>query len=239
MRVDNEIVHGRYLAAGDTEEIWGWGTPAGLLRADRRAELIMKGAALGPGQKAVEIGCGTGLFTEHFASCGATIIAVDLSLELLAIARNRHLPPTVQFVEKNFEDCEVDGPFDAVIGSSVLHHLDQGRAFAKIFRLLKPGGRLSFAEPNMRNPQIWMERHFRQFFPQVSPDETAFVRSKLRKNLQSHGFVSVEIEPFDWLHPATPAGMIPLVQWIGKGLESTWPLSAFAGSLIIHARKPA
>jgi 2-polyprenyl-3-methyl-5-hydroxy-6-metoxy-1,4-benzoquinol methylase len=237
-RTDREVEHGRYLASGVAEEIWGWGTPAGQLRAKRRADLILHGAKIGPSSKVVEIGCGTGLFTERFAQSGAKIIAVDLSPDLLALARSRNLP-NVRFLEKSFEDCDVDGPFDAVIGSSVLHHLDLGRTWAKIFNLLKPGGRLSFAEPNMLNPQIYCERHFRSFFPQVSPDETAFVRPRLRRDLERAGFVSVDIQPFDWLHPATPPRLIPLVSGFGKVLEAAPLVREFAGSLRIWAARPA
>ena len=179
------------------------GTPAGKLRAKRRAALILEGARIGPDSHVLEIGCGTGLFTEMFAQSGAAIIAVDLSPDLLALARRRELP-NVQFLEKSFEDCAFEGPFDAVIGSSVLHHLDLERTWPKILELLRPSGRMSFAEPNMLNPQIYCERHFRRFFPQVSPDETAFVRRHLKRDLELAGFESVMIEPFDWLHPGTP-----------------------------------
>jgi 2-polyprenyl-3-methyl-5-hydroxy-6-metoxy-1,4-benzoquinol methylase len=237
IRHQHEVEHGKYLSAGAAEEIWGWGTPAGQIRAKRRAALIMEGAFLGPSSKALEIGCGTGLFTEMFARSGAQIISVDLSPELLSIARKRGLPG-VQFLERSFEDCEVDGPFDAVIGSSVLHHLDLERTWPKLFSLLKPGGRVSFAEPNMLNPQIYCERHFRRFFPQVSPDETAFVRSRLRRDLERVGFVSVSIQPFDWLHPATPAVLIRMISGLGTAFEAVWPVREFAGSLRIWARKP-
>ena len=54
-RIANEVEHGKYLAGGSAEDIWGWGTPAGRMRARRRAALIMGGAQLGPGSKAVEI----------------------------------------------------------------------------------------------------------------------------------------------------------------------------------------
>ena len=143
----------------------------------------------------------------------------------------------VRFLEKNFEDCEVDGPFDAVIGSSVLHHLELERTWKKIFSLLKPGGRMSFAEPNMLNPQIFCERHFRRFFPEVSPDETAFVRFQLRGELERNGFTSVEIKPFDWLHPFTPPALIPAVSTVGRVLESVWLCREFSGSLWIRARR--
>jgi SAM-dependent methyltransferase len=238
-RVENEIEFGKYLVAASPEDVWGWGTPAGKLRAQRRADLILENAAIGHGSRVLEIGCGTGLFTERFAESGAEIIAVDLSSDLLDIARHRGLPARVHFLEKNFEDCAVDGPFDAVIGSSILHHLDLDRTWKKILTLLKPGGRMSFAEPNMLNPQIYAERHFRQYFPNVSPDETAFVRHELQKTLEGYGFSDVRITPFDWLHPATPPALIPAVRGLGRVLESVWPVREFSGSLAIRAVRPA
>ena len=233
----NEVEHGRYLASGCAEETWGWGSPAGQLRAKRRAALILEGAAIGPSSCALEIGCGTGMFTAAFAESGANIVAVDLSPDLLAIAAQRNLTG-VRFVQRNFEDCELDGPFDAVIGSSVLHHLDIERALPKIFELLKPGGRLSFAEPNMLNPQVYCERHFRRFFPYVSPDETAFMRTTLQGQLAAAGFEAISTRPFDWLHPSVHPWLISSVSRIGGLLERIWPLSEFAGSLLIRAHRP-
>ena len=145
-RPQHEIDHGKLLAAEDTERLWGWGTPAGRLRAKRRAELIAGGAKLGPDVHALEIGCGTGLFTELFARTGARITAIDISPSLLRKAAARNLTKEkVRFLEKRFENCDVDGPFDAIIGSSVLHHLEIDKALPKIHELLENGGVISFA----------------------------------------------------------------------------------------------
>jgi SAM-dependent methyltransferase len=190
----------------------------------------------------MEIGCGTGLFTKYFAVSGAHIIAVDISRDLLEIAKTQGLPEDrVEFVEKRFEECNIQGPFDAVIGSSALHHLDVDHAVSKIFDMLKPGGRLSFAEPNILNPQVFIERKFRfleSVFWYVSPDETAFYESSLRHLLRRIGFVDVCIRPFDWLHPATPEPMIEKIEKLGRLFESTLLIKEFAGSLIINARRP-
>ena len=238
-RVANEIAHGRHLAAGVPEELWGWGTPAGRLRSRRRAALILEQARVEPTSRILEVGCGSGLFTELFAESGAQIVALDVSPELLALARKRGLPPQrVRFVEQRLEEFDQEADFDAVIGSSVLHHLDLVPALERAIALLAPGGRLSFAEPNMLNPQIFAERKFRRWFPDVSPDETAFVRPRLRRQLQEAGFESIEIEPFDWLHPSVPASWIGLVSRIGGLLERTWGLREFAGSLRIAASRP-
>jgi SAM-dependent methyltransferase len=237
----HEIDHGQALAREDTEAVWGWGTPAGRLRAERRAALIAAGSSLKPGMRVLEVGCGTGMFTEIFARTGVQIIGVDISADLLAKARARNLGDRVQFVEGRFEDCLVEGPFDAVIGSSVLHHLDLEAALKVIHRLLKPGGWLSFAEPNMLNPQVFVERKLafiRPVFWYVSPDETAFVRWSLRALLERVGFRGVDITPVDWLHPATPPSLIGLVRRIGDGLEKMPFLREFAGSLYIRGRRP-
>lgn len=235
----NEIAHGKVLAAVDSETIWGWGTPAGRVRAARRAAIIMQGAGLSRRMKVLEIGCGTGLFTEMFARTGARLLAVDISEELLQKARARALPPEqVQFMAKRFEDCDIHGPFDAVIGSSILHHLDIPLALKKIQELLKPGGTMSFAEPNLLNPQIFAERRFRRFFRYVSPDETAFVRWRLTRLLKSVGFIDVKTRPFDWLHPSVPEKWIARVRQFGNQLENLKVLREFSGSIHVSAVRP-
>jgi SAM-dependent methyltransferase len=191
----------------------------------------------------LEIGCGTGNFTTHFAESGAEILAVDISPDLLERAQARGLPAErVRFACRRFEDCELDGPFDAVIGSSILHHLDLDVALRRIHDLLRPGGFLSFAEPNLLNPQVLAERKLRGLLPRVfwyvSPDETAFVRWSLARRLRAAGFVDIRIVPFDWLHPSTPPRLIPLVGAVGRTLEALPLLREFAGSLFIHARRP-
>jgi len=240
-RAEREIAHSRKISSRNTEKLWGWGTPAGQLRAKRRVELIAESARLGVGVRALEIGCGTGLFTEMFAGTGARIIAVDISRELIEKAQSRGLPTNqVTFLEKRFEDCDVDGPFDAIIGSSVLHHLDMNAAPAKIYGLLKPGGLMSFAEPNMLNPQIMMQKNIPSLKMRMgdSPDESAFTRWQLRDLLRNAGFVNVNILPYDWLHPATPISFIKLLAKTGQILEKIPIMREFSGSLHICCSRP-
>jgi 2-polyprenyl-3-methyl-5-hydroxy-6-metoxy-1,4-benzoquinol methylase len=241
-RAEREIIHGKWLAEQQTEKVWGWDTPAGRLRAQRRAQLIVNGAQLRSGKRVLEIGCGTGLFTGMFAASGATIVAVDISAELLDLARKRNLPKDrVVFLERRFEDCDVEGPFDAVIGSSVLHHLEVEVALRHIYALLKPNGVISFAEPNMLNPQVYLERrfHYLPMFSYTSPDETAFVRWKLAAQLKRTGFKGAAITPFDWLHPITPNLLIGTISAIGRVVEHTPLVREFSGSLYIKAQKPS
>ncbi len=234
------------LAAQESEATWGWSTPAGQARARRRADLIIDAAGLREGVTALEIGCGTGLFTERFAAAGARLVAVDISPDLLAKASQRSLAADrVRFEQRQFERLELHDPalagwagdgFDAIVGSSVLHHLDIPAAIEAFRRLLKPGGRIAFAEPNLLNPQVWMERNFRSLFPYVSHDETAIVRWTLRRRLERAGFSDVVITPFDWLHPATPLALMRLVDGAGRLVERLPGFREFAGSVLITAR---
>jgi len=237
-RARHEIAHGKKLAQSDPEQIWGWGTPAGRLRAQRRADWIIQNAKLSPGKHVLEIGCGTGLFTELFARSGAHIIAVDISAELLDLARAKNLPDErVEFLQKRFEDCDLDGPFDAVIGSSVLHHLDILPALVKIKELLKPGGIMSFAEPNMLNPIVMIMKNISIIKHLVgdSPDETAFMRWIFKHYLEDSGFSHIEIVPRDWLFPSTPTCIVKLVQCFELICERLPIVREISGSIYIKA----
>ncbi len=240
-RTTHEIEHGRKLAAQATEHVWGWGTPAGRRRFDRRAAVIAGRARLGLGVRVLEIGCGTGAFTEVFARTGASITAIDISPDLLERARERiGQAGNVTLVLGGFEQAAFDDSFDAVIGSSVLHHLDVGTSLVRIRELLRPGGVMCFAEPNYLNPQVFLERVLRfmpPFRSYVSPDERAFVRFQLARTLASHGFERIRIVPFDWLHPSVPSALIPGVERAGAFLESFPLLREGAGSLLIEGRR--
>jgi SAM-dependent methyltransferase len=241
VRAEHEVAHGRYLAGLDPETAWGWGTPAGRRRAERRAQIISDSAHLRPGTRALEIGCGTGLFTSYFAATGADVLAVDISPDLLTLARQRPIPSSrVRFQLGRFEDLHHEEPFDAVIGSSVLHHLELETALPQLVRLLRPGGWCSFAEPNMLNPQVFLERRVPYLRKRlhVSPDETAFVRWPFARMLRAHGLEDVRIAPFDWLHPFTPSVLITSVLSVSRIVERLPGIREFAGSLAISARKP-
>lgn len=240
-RAAREVEHGRMLARGDAEEIWGWASPAGQVRFKRRAAAIVREADLRAGRRALELGCGTGQFTVEFARSGAEVTAVEISPELLDQARTRPGGAAVHWTLGRFESTPLDGPFDAVIGSSVLHHLAIAPSLARIRELLIPGGTLCFAEPNFMNPQVFLERTFRflpPFRSYVSPDETAFARFGFARRLVDAGFVDVRIVPFDWVHPSIPAALVPAITAAGGLLERLPIVRECAGSLLIRGRRP-
>ena len=237
-RVAQEIRHGRFLAKHGAGEIWNWESHAGKLRWARRVKMI--GGHLKPGMTILELGCGAGYFTKEFARSGAEIVAIDVSAELLEIAKANCPASNVRYEIQ--DACALtysDAAFDSVVGSSILHHLEIGTALREICRVLKAGGTIYFTEPNMLNPQIaiqknvpWIKRWLGD-----TPDETAFLRRPLRQLLERTGYSNVRIEPFDFLHPKTPAPLINGVDMLGGFLENLPVVSEFAGSLYIRAVK--
>jgi SAM-dependent methyltransferase len=240
-RLQREIAFHRSIA-DRAEVVWTWDTPAGRVRARRRAELFVERCALAPGKRALELGCGTGVFLSQVAPCGAHLHGLDLSQDLLAKARVQLTgAANVRLDCGNAEQTPYrDGSFDAVYGSSVLHHLDLGRSLAEAFRVLRPGGLVTFAEPNALNPQVAVMFHVTALKPYfgVSPDEMAFSRFAARRALRRAGFVDVAVRPFDFVHPSVPAVAIGAVAAFGRFLEAVPVVSEIAGSLLITARKP-
>jgi ubiquinone/menaquinone biosynthesis C-methylase UbiE len=237
-RLKNEIAHGKYLLAHDPGEVWNWETSAGKERWARRAKMLTR--HLTPGTKVLEIGCGTGYFSKELVRTGANITAVDISPDLLSVAAQKVAARNIVFqVENAYAMNLADDSFDFIVGSSVLHHLDVEQALQECWRALKPGGALRFTEPNMLNPQIALQKNI-PFIKKMmgdSPDETAFFRWSLKKQLAKAGFIDISIRPFDFLHPQIPECLISFFRPICSLLEHTPILSEFAGSLYIEARK--
>lgn len=90
----------------------------------------------------LEIGCGTGDFSRLLARRAERVLAVDLSPQMIRLARERSRAyPNVEFVAGDVMDCRLPaGQFDCVATLTTLHHLPAEPALIKIREALKPGG---------------------------------------------------------------------------------------------------
>jgi SAM-dependent methyltransferase len=240
-----EIAHGDAIIGRGGEEVWNWSSPAGQARLAKRVRLFVRTLGLeGTRKRALELGCGTGLYTQRMAPYCGVLVATDISEALLREARRKVAQPAVTFVRQNLEAIEPDRVgrnFDAVFGCSVLHHLDLDQTLPQLKALLAPGARLAFSEPNLLNPQVrlmfsrfrWARRKWA-----TSDTEMAFYPWELRALFTRHGFDVVEAFPFDFLHPAIPGRLLRLAQRVDHLLERPPLLRFLAGSCFLHARFP-
>jgi 2-polyprenyl-3-methyl-5-hydroxy-6-metoxy-1,4-benzoquinol methylase len=238
-RYADEQRQGVEIAAGK-ESVWGWSSPAGRLRADRRARFLIEAAGLAPGVRCLELGSGTGVFTTRLVESGCELVALELSEELADRCRAR-VGDQAEVVVGNVETGEgLEGrTFDAIVGVSILHHVNMELCLRNTFSTLVPGGRFAFSEPNMANPQVWAIKNI-DFVGRLlheTPHETAFTTRELRALLESAGLKVEVCEPFEFLHTVTPRRLIPAVRRLERMLERT-PARAIAGSIRVSGRKP-
>ncbi len=100
-------------------------------------------AALPPGSRVLDAGCGPGLVAEAFLEAGHRVEGVDLSAEMIARARHRcaRFGDRARFEQASLFDLAPESPFDAAVSRFVIHHLEDPAAFVRRqAELLRPGG---------------------------------------------------------------------------------------------------
>ena len=242
-RERRELEHFDKLATDEGYIWWGGRTPAAKLRFERRKDLLKKHLDFKPEDKILECGCGSGDFTKYICeSVGdidLSIYALEISKDQIQFAKQKINDPRVSFVTGSITELPFkDNHFKYILGNSILHHLDLNIALKEIFRVLAPGGRLMFFEPNLLNPIGWLlfkVKPFRKLHG-ASPDEMAFCRWELIKKLQENKFIEVEVKPFDFMFPLIPEKLFGLTKKVEKVFEKTI-INEIAGSLIVKASK--
>ncbi len=115
---------------------------------------LLQQAAIQPGQRVLDVGCGTGTLCLLIKQTQpqAEVVGVDGDPEILALAQNkaRKAGVAVQFDHGLSTELPYpDAYFDRVLSTLFFHHLspeDKKRTAAELFRVLKPGGELHIAD---------------------------------------------------------------------------------------------
>ena len=125
-----------------------------LLGVRRIRRRLLDQADLRPGQRVLEIGCGTGdlLLAAKRAQPAAVVVGLDPDLAALARAHRkaRRRGLTVQLDRGHAEELPyADDSVDVVLSSFMLHHVpadEREPAMREVLRVLRPGGALHLVD---------------------------------------------------------------------------------------------
>jgi trans-aconitate 2-methyltransferase len=95
-----------------------------------------------PGERILDLGCGTGQLTQAIAARGAVVQGIDPDAAMVTQAQ--HNAPEIPFSIADARSFEIEYPVDAVFSNAVLHWIaasDQPAVAQRIWLALKPGGR--------------------------------------------------------------------------------------------------
>jgi ubiquinone/menaquinone biosynthesis C-methylase UbiE len=202
-----------------------WNGPGGRHWTDRQeiqdavlapiSEALIGRAAIAPGEKIIDIGCGCGattLATAERAGPAGLALGLDISAPMLARARERTPPgASVRFVEADATVYPFEpGRADLLTSRfGVMFFADPGLSFSNMRKALRSNGRLAFAcwrEPKL-NPWMLLPlqaayRHAPRL-PEIGPEDPgAFSfanETRVNRILSEAGFSAIAMEPVDLL----------------------------------------
>src|SRR5262245_26262535 len=209
----------------------------------RRALTVRHCLHVLPGERILELGAGSGLWTEHLTTVlrGENPITAAVFNEEFVTGASAKQLANVKFV--HVTDLAADlpaGTFDYVVGTVILCHDLYQQTLAALYRLLKPGGQLLFFEANYWNPQVFLKNFIRPL-GRWCGDARCHVgmrKYELMKRASHQGFTNIEIIPYDIIHARLLRSLLPAVQSASFILEHTPVVQDFCGTLYIWLMKP-
>ncbi|MBT7768600.1 MAG: class I SAM-dependent methyltransferase [Rhodospirillales bacterium] len=179
----------------------------------------------------MDFGAGVNYITPYFLKSGNEVVAVDICEESIRYQRKILAQLSVPIdkltsVVADVEKTEYEEVFDVVNVSNMLHHVaDKKAALEKIYKSLKPGGKMIIVEPNYYYPPRWMiETDFldsinfvKKYFVRndlIEQDEKAVVFRELVAIIEDAGFrIDFREKDRNYLGYFT-------VYWMGEGTIS-------------------
>jgi trans-aconitate methyltransferase len=103
-------------------------------------ESVLELLGVKPGERILDLGCGTGHLTNEIKNNGTEVIGIDASAEMVAKAVKAY--PGIDFRIADAADFHFNEPFDAVFSNAVLHWVNKtDEAIKCVYENLKSGGR--------------------------------------------------------------------------------------------------
>ena len=150
-----------------------------------------KRAVQGLHGKVLDVACGTGDMAIELLKRGCSVTGIDLSEEMLAIARRKTAEANFQLANAEALPFD-DATFDAVTSAFGIRnfvHLEKG--LAEMARVLKPGGRMVILE--MSTPDSALVRPFYNLYTRrIIP----WLGSRIASNREAYTYLPNSIERF-------------------------------------------
>ena len=219
-------------------------------------EMLFRSLGQISGREILDMGCGEGELSTQLAKLGARVVGIDISPELIEVARRRAVADSVQertefLVWDILEKPLPEERFDLVTCSAVLHHVNIESFLPVLWASLKPGGIAVMIEPLGLSPGLRKLRAHVPVNTEASPGEHPLTRKELDLILQILGDARVNYyELFSRLqvflpnrnkidrgHWFTKAALVSLGS-VDRFLLGMLPfLRKFAGEAVIVGRK--
>lgn len=159
--------------------------------ADAVSRAIVAHMPVSPPARALEFGCGTGLVTLMVAPHCGTLVAADTSRgmldvlgEKIAVAGIANVSPLLLDLSAPDAAKQLDGSFDFVFSSMVLHHIPETAPFlGQLNAHMNPGATLAIADLDAEDGLFHDDATEKVHF--------GFDRSVLTGMLQQAGFVNI------------------------------------------------
>ncbi|MCA1575107.1 MAG: methyltransferase domain-containing protein, partial [Acidobacteria bacterium] len=158
--------------------------------------------ALPAGGSILDVGCGSGWLSEYFSRLGYKVLGIDISDDLIQMARERveRVPYHVdhetslqcRFLKHDVESAPLPQKFDALICYDALHHFgDESAVFSHLAAMLNIGGSLFILEGQKPDAGSATEDELCEVMRHYGTLESPFSDDYLRSLLDEHGFAVV------------------------------------------------
>lgn len=212
------------------------------VRAERRCEYMIAQMQSPLSGSVLEIGCGTGRNSFLLArKTGLHVLGTDICVPFIEAASRNYRLPNLRYAVLDFNQAaQFEGEtFDYIVGNGILHHLyfHLADALSNMRRLLTPGGKIIFLEPNLYNPyvlSIFKVPPLRRL-AHLEPDEMAFTKRRVIRLLAAAGYRETRVEYKDFLLPGIPDALIAPSIAMGAVLERIPVIRMLSQSIFISA----